>query len=226
MNNKPNNVYEDAIDILLKAACSSALDKIFDDIDGSMSDDEIIFSPQHISAVNQIFQNERKKKKRVKMKFKILLIAVVIIITLLLSLMAVCAFRERIVNFFINKTHLGTIFHCESNEEDNLIGFELTVKYIPQGFEETQNYSDKSECLVMYENNEEYITVDKMNAPDRYTFNTENAEEKYIDINGNKAMSSINEDVSMIVWTQNGFVYSVSGNIDSDILTEVAQNIS
>ncbi len=226
MNNKTNSIYEDAIDILLKAACSSASDKIFDDIDESMSDDEIIFSPQHINAVNQIFRNERKKKKRLKVKFKWLLIAVVIIITLLLSVMTVCAFKERIVNFFINKTHLGTILHCESSEEDNLIGFELIVKYIPQDFEETQKYSDKSECFVMYENNEKYIAVDKMNAPDRYAFNTENAEEKYIDINGNKAMLSINEDVSIIVWTQNGFVYSVSGNTDSDILTEVAQNIS
>ena len=78
----------------------------------------------------------------------------------------------------------------------------------------------------MYEHNEEYIIIDKMNSPDSYALNTEGADIKYIDINGSKAMFTINNNVSVITWTKNEFVFSVSGNIDNDTLVKVARSVS
>ncbi len=226
MNNKTYSVYEDAIDILLKAACSSAIDKIFDEMDKSMADEEILFSPQHVNAVNQIFQNERNKKKRRRVKIGLLLVAIITIMTILFSAFMVYAFREKILNFFVTETRLGTIFRYSSDDEDTFDKFDVNVGFIPQNFEESQRYNDTNDCLIMYVHNEEYIVVDKMKAPDSYALNTEDAEIKYIDVNGNEAMFSINNDVSIITWTENGFVFSVSGNIDNDSLVKVARSVS
>ena len=93
MNDKNSSVYEDTVDILLKSACSSTLDKIFDEIDKSMSDEDIVFSPQHINTVDKILQNERNNKKRHNVKVNLLLAAIVMIITILFSVFMVYAYR-------------------------------------------------------------------------------------------------------------------------------------
>lgn len=226
MNNKTDNVYEDTTDILLKNACSSTIDKIFDEIDTSMPNEEIVFSPGHIDAVNPIFQNERNNKNRHKVKVNLLFIAIVTVITILLSVFTAYAFRERILNILVEETRLGAIFHYKSDEEDTFEKFDINVGFIPHNFEETQKYNDINDCLIMYAHDEEYIIIDKMNAPDSYALDTEDAEIKYIDINGNEAMFIIKDDVSIITWDKNEFVFSVSGNIDKDTLVKVARNIS
>lgn len=226
MSNKYSSVYEDTVDILLKNACSNTIDKIFDEIDKSIADEDIVFSPQHISAVNQIFLNERNNKKHHKVKVNLLFAAIVMILTVLFSAFMVYAFREKILNFLMVETRLGTIFHYDLEGEETFEDFDINVGFVPQDFEETQKYNDANDCLIMYEYNEEYIIIDKMKSPDSYALNTEGAEVKYIDINGSKAMFTVNNNVSVITWTKNEFVFYVSGNIDKDTLVKVAKSVS
>lgn len=226
MNNKAEDVFESTADILFKSACSSAADSIFDETDRSMTDEEIAFSRRHTDAVERIFKNERNNKKRRRFRAELLLAAVVVITVILFSALAVYAFREKILNFFKEETRLGTVFHYEGDNEELLDEPELNVGFIPQDFEETQKYKDAKDCLIIYSHNEEYIAVDKMLPPDSYALDTEDAEIKYIDINGCQAMFSVNEDVSIITWSRNGYVFSVSGNVDDDILIKTARNIS
>ncbi len=108
MSNDIGNIYDETIDVIIKFAGTRAADRIFDEIEASMSDDDILFSEKHIKAINEILIDEKnkiKKRKHNNINKRILLTAIIVIITFLISVLTVSAFREKIIDFFMEVTY-------------------------------------------------------------------------------------------------------------------------
>lgn len=229
MDNNTIDIYENTIDILIKFAGSKAIDKLFDDIENSINDEDIEFSDKHIEAINNIILNEKNNIKKVhkyKTNRRILLVALIAILTLLISALSVSAFREKIIEFFTEITKLDTIFHYESENEEELdIDSDVNIKYIPKGFEQVQEYQNRNECYSYYTNEGQFFDISKQIIFDTHALNTENGTIKHIDINGVEAFFSSSDKIKIISWIKNGYLYTVSGNIDEDTIINIAKNI-
>jgi hypothetical protein len=221
------DVYNEAVDVLIKFAGTNVADRIFDEIDSSISDDDISFSEKHTQTINKIIYAEKYKLKNAKKKNlnkRILLIATITMTFLLLSILTVWAYREKIVDFFMEISDFGTMFHYESNQE--YIIDKVKMMYIPNEFEKSQEYNNDNECFMRYEKEDLFFDVDKQVPPDAYTINTENGNTEYIDINGSTALFSISYDYKILTWIKNGYVYTVSGNVAKEEIILIAKNIS
>jgi hypothetical protein len=223
-----SDIYENAVDMMLDFSATRVADRIFDEIDNSIADEDIIFSKQHINIINEIILSEKNdisRRKRKRLQRHILLTAIIALTLLLLSALTVSAFREKIISVFTEITSKGTVFHYEADDTDNTEKFNLAVNYIPADFEITQQYSNENEYYIRYSNNNLFFDVDKQLPPDAYTLNTENGNIEYIDINGSDALFSASDNLKIITWIKNDYVYTISGNIDKDELIGIAKNI-
>jgi hypothetical protein len=218
------DIYNEAVDILIRFAGTKAADRIFDEIDSSIADDDISFSEKHIQAVNKIIFAGKHKAKKKNLNKRILLIAIITMIFLLFSIFTVWAYREKIVDFFVERTDIGTVFHYETNQEYTID--KIKMGYIPNEFERSQEYNNDNECYVRYEKADRFFDVDKQVPPDAYTINTEDGNTEYVDINGSDALFSTTDDFKILTWVKNGYVYTVSGNITKEEIILIAKNIS
>lgn len=228
MNNDIGNIYDETIDVIIKFAGTRAADRIFDEIDASMSDDDILFSDKHIEAINGILiaeKNKIKKRKHNNINKRILLTAIIVIITFLISVLTVSAFREKIINFFMEVTYLGTVFHYESEIEEQTYEFAINIKYIPEGFEQSQEYTNSNERFARYIKGEQYFDVSKQIVPYTYAINTEDANIKNIDVNDINVFYSNSDKLKTMTWVKNGYLYTVSGNIDEGTLIDIVKNV-
>ena len=223
------NLYDSTIDNLIEYAGSAAADRLFDEMENSIPDNEIVFSNEHNTAIQKIIAQERYKilrKQYKKLRRKLLIAAIIALILLLISVLSVSAIRKKIIEKFIRTTSYSTDIEY-SSDDDSLVNeeFAFTVNYVPQGFELKTEYSSKIENHMRYENGKSYFEISKIAAVNEMSFDSENAEVSELTVNESYAVMFVKNNETMITWEKNGYVYWIKSDLDKTEVINIAENI-
>lgn len=227
MDNTNKTSLKKAIDSIIDIAASETTDKLFDEIETSISDENISFSDEHIKAMNKILaQNTLEKNKYKRINKHILLIAIIVMTLVVLSVFTVGAVRIKLLNFAIDIQENATDF--KFSETESIISndkYKVILHYIPDNFKSEKVDSTDSDYNILYKNENKYFVASKSVIPDIHSVDTENAETEYRDINGNKAFLSSKSNSKTLFWINNDIMYSIDGNIDEKTLINIAKNM-
>ncbi len=152
---------------------------------------------------------------------KVLMIAAVLS-ALLLTAFVIPSSREYIIdNFDIFSRYQLT----ESNV--NSVNGEITVGYIPEGFELIDKQKYTKNCSVDYrDSNDVLIKIIKSSSANKVEFDTETGNIENIDVNERLYTYYVDENnCGYLVWTRNDYVYQVYGVISKDELLKIAESV-
>lgn len=235
MSDKYNNSLNNAIDTLIESASSEIVDEMFDEINSSINDDDIHFSENHIEEINRILNKNTDKSviKPRKISKHFLLVAIIAMIIAISGALSTGAGRAKFLNYFMSIQKQSTEFRLDEEMNDNeyysntneINNYDIKLNYIPDGFIVSDEQTVPQMHTIRYTKGNQYFDIDKGKVPSVYDIDTENAETKYIDINGNKAFLSLKPEVNILFWTDNCTIYSLCGNINENELIEIAKNM-
>ena len=151
---------------------------------------------------------------------KLILIAAVIS-AFFLTAFAVPSSREFIIeNFDIFSTYRI------SETTNNSVNGEITVGYIPEGFELEEKIFENKSVGYRYSDSKRFFIVSKHSSSSKVDLNTEILEYQTIIISSNTYYCYTNENhTNYVIWNKNDYVYQVYGNISKEELLKIAQNI-
>lgn len=196
-----NNWLETFPDVIPEAECSKKHEKWKRNLFNKMRDDHY-----HIFTTRTI---------------KVILVAA-ILCALLLTAFVIPSSRE----FILNQFDKHSTYKLTENNKNSVTG-EITVGYIPDGYELENNYYVDKQIISRYENlNGEFFTVCKFSSAMKVDFDTENfvLEEllfdkvKYVYCQGNEGLNNI-------VWCTNDYVYQIEAPYDKEILLKIAKTV-
>ena len=152
---------------------------------------------------------------------KVMLVAAVLS-ALLFTAFVVPSSREFIIdNFDIFSRYKLT----ESN--NNAVNGEITVGYIPEGFELT-NVQESARAIVndYYSLNDEFFTISKYSSSIEVDLDTETGNIENVMAN-NKTYSYYVDANShnYLVWNENDYVYQIEGTLSKDELLKIVEKV-
>ena len=152
---------------------------------------------------------------------KVLLVAA-ILTALLLSAFVFPSSRDNITDSF-------SIFsrYELTRDNKNSISGEITVGYIPEGYE--LESADKAEkCIInRYESNDDnYLSIVKSSSSYKVEFDTEGFVTEEIIVDGVKyTYCKGNLEFDNLIWTRNDYVYRIDGNITLEEFLKIAKTV-
>ena len=182
----------------------------------------IEFSKQHEKRMRILFDKMRRDKyHRFTKRATIALIAAILIISMTITAFAIPASRDYIIHkFFDHSTY--TVVNGEHNE----VG-EITIGYIPDGFEKTYEYIDDTERIHTYTANNEWIEISKMSLGLKTDIDTESNNYREIIYNNKTYLSYDNKTSNAFIWNDGNFEYVItSSNLSNDILLKIADSVT
>ena len=152
---------------------------------------------------------------------KVMLVAAVLS-ALLLTAFVIPSSREYIIdNFDIFSRYKIT----ENN--NNSVNGEITVGYIPEGFELVNKHIASKTIILEYkDSNEVAINIMKSSSRNEVDFDTEYGKLENIVIDNQTYTYFVDEnDFYYLVWNRNDYVYQIHGSISKDELLKIAENV-
>ena len=179
--------------------------------------EEIKFSKQHEKRMRILFDKMRRDKyHRFTKKVTISLIAAILIVSMTITAFAVPASRDFIIHkFFDHSTY--TVVNGEHNE----VG-EITVGYIPEGFEKTYEYHDESGIVYTYKLNDYWFDLRITSLNIMTDFDTETKQYKNITYNGTDYIVYENKYTKGCLWNNGNYTYLIIGNISEETILKIA----
>lgn len=189
------------------------------------------FSPTFETTMNDAIQTlEKSSSKSKKSRFRKIIIIAVIISIMATMVLSVGALRSTIYHFITEVFPTHTEVEIESDHIASITPNDIyRIDPIPEGFQMSYQSSwnpNTSFASSSYSYHENYVVFTQY-LQSAYTpnINTEGTEIVPIDVRGHHAFSvSLNEE-TYLAWEENGFVFSLSGNVSEDVLLEFANNI-
>lgn len=137
--------------------------------------------------------------------------------------------REKAVDWIIETFPKFTIFTSKYEDTENKL-VELTsiqVKYIPEGFVLKETNIGKKMLVYNYSNsNEQRITILLSYGESRSYLDTEDAAIEEFQFKGTTAYIWKADEITYLIWHQDGIKCQVSGNVDKKETIKIAENIS
>lgn len=152
---------------------------------------------------------------------KVMLVAA-ILCALLLTAFVIPSSREFILD---NLDHFSRYKVTENNK--NSVNGEITVGYIPDGFEleRTEHYS-KYLKNIYYSNSGKFFTILKYSSSMEVDFDTENFISEEVVVDYVKYTYCIgNEGINNIIWTKSDFVYHLEAPFEKEELLKMAKTV-
>ena len=152
---------------------------------------------------------------------KIILVAAILSV-LLLTAFVIPSSREFILD---NMDNFSVYQLTEHN--NNYVNDEIKVGYIPEGFKLTQSGKSGKQIINRFDNSKgDFFTVLKCSSSIKVEFDTENFVSEEILINGtNYVYCEGNSGINNIIWTENDYVYRISGMLILDELIKIANTV-
>ena len=202
-------------------ACEMSLNDWVDSLPDIIPEAE--YTERHEKWLNNLFNKMRDNKyHRFTTKTVRLIIVAAIIATLLFTAFAIPSSREFIIeNFDV----FGTYKLTDSN--NNSVSGKISVGYIPEGFELTEEVSKSKFAHVTYSNsNGKTIVIGKYVSTTEIDFDIEVIETENIVIDNTTYIYSLSQNnTTNIIWTKNDYIYSITGNISKTEIIEIAKTI-
>lgn len=152
---------------------------------------------------------------------KVMLVAA-IICALLLTAFVIPSSRE----FMLDKFDIASRYKITENNKNSVDG-EITVGYIPEGFELIETHYVDKQIINDYENyNGNYFTIFKNSSAAEVDFDTENytSEEMIID-SVEYIYCQGDLDMNNLIWTKNDYIYRIDGTLSKEELLKIAKTI-
>ena len=205
----------------LALACELSLNDWFDTFPDEIPEAER--SKKHEKWKKNLFnkmRNDRYHRFTTK-TVKVMLIAATLC-ALLLTAFVVPSSREFIVDHF-------NIFSryklTESN--NNAVDGEITVGYIPKGFELTNEQKSSRATMNEYiDSNGGVFVISKYSSSTKVEFNTESGNVENIVDNGATYIFYIDiNNHNVLIWNKNDYVYQIDGTTSKDELLKIAETV-
>ena len=152
---------------------------------------------------------------------KVLMIAAVLS-ALLLTAFVVPSSREYIIDNF----DIFSRYRITENNKNSVIG-EITVGYIPEGFELESSEIQLKHIYYRYisDDNKEFV-VSKFSSSIEVDFDTENGFVEKIIVNEKTYTYFVDiNNYSYLLWSENDYIYQIDGPISKDELLKIAETV-
>lgn len=202
-------------------ACLLAFEDWADDIPDDLPEPE--YSEKHKRWVKKLFNKMRGDRyhRFTTNTVKVMLVAAVLS-ALLLTAFVIPSSRE----FIIDKFDIYSTYKL-TEDNGNSVNGEITVGYIPEGFELESSVTQSKHMLVKYlSNNNNYFSVIKCSSSMVVEFDTENLDTN--EIVDNNVLFVVGTDKygnTNIVWNENDYIYRIDGNISTDEMLNIAKTV-
>lgn len=152
---------------------------------------------------------------------KVMLVAA-ILCALLLTAFVIPSSRE----FMLDKFDIASRYKITENNKNSVDG-EITVGYIPEGFEfDSFNKFDKHTTFKYISDDGEFFTIFKYSSSMEIDFNTEHFDSEEIMFDNVKYVyCKGNLDVNNIIWTKNDYVYQLEAPFGKEELLKIAKTV-
>ncbi len=152
---------------------------------------------------------------------KVMLVAAILLV-LLLTAFVFPSSREAIMDKFDKHSTYQL-----TKDNKNSVANEIKVGYVPEGYEFESSDNAGKQIIAKYKSsNGDYFTIFKNSSIIKVDFDTENFETEEIVIDGIKyTYCHGNDEVNNIVWTQNDYVYRISGTLSKEGLVKIAKSV-
>ena len=153
----------------------------------------------------------------------VLIIAVVVVAGA--SVMSVDAWRIKLFNMLTNKSETNTEIKFQNEGENKYVSDEITLNYLPVGFQLLEDNKLAAEIYLSFTNREQVIQIVCRPIQSTVKLDTEDADSKSIKINESDAILTQKNGVYSIIWSDGLYSYSVTGDITEDELIKIARNV-
>lgn len=193
----------------------------------TFDDDNIEFSQEHIKKMNNLFRKVRMKdfvKNSQQVAQKVAVVFIVTFAAINIFTLGVEAYRVKFLNNMIEHTDKYTEV---SHTKDNQYNLEqIKLSYIPLDFKiKREEISDSNIYLKFEGTDDKYFSISADKVEGTTQIDTENANVKYIDVNGYNVMMIYKNEENIAYWNDSNFAYSLYGNIDEDEILKIIEEI-
>lgn len=157
------------------------------------------------------------------------MLAAAIIITLAAASLSVGAIRERIFSFFVTSGSEVDVIEYNNNPDTvypSTIENAMTPSYLPDGYTLSQKQSSENNSFMYYEKGDDYLTIEQF-TKDNYRSATD-AEYKTTtreNYEGTDYIIKTDEDMTLLIWERDGYVFEAVGYVATDELLKVAASV-
>ena len=152
---------------------------------------------------------------------KVMLVAA-ILCALLLTAFVIPSSRE----FMLDKFDKYSTYRLTENNKNSVNG-EITVGYIPEGYELNSNeYISKYIVSKYVTDNGDFFTIFKYSSSMKVEFNTEFSYSEELFENGIKYVyCKGNQGTDNLIWTKNDYVYQIDASFEKEELIRIAKTV-
>lgn len=181
------------------------------------------YSKKHMKRMNKLFDRMRggKYHRFTRRAVRIMIVAAVLV-AILLSAFAIPSSREYLIENF----DLFSVYKI-SEHNNNAVGGEIEVGYIPDGYELVEIDSlNKSVTNIYKAENGQTFEISKTSSSTQIDFDTENGMAETFSTNGiDYTCYARKNEFCGIMWISNDYIYQVRGNFTQEELLKIAENI-
>lgn len=189
--------------------------------------DDIEFSERHIKNMEKLFARERRKIMLKDFAVKLSRAAAVLVVLAVISgatIYHVDAWRIKVMNLFSDRHETNTDITFVDGNTSFVIG-DITMEYIPDGFEEIENKQTQKFSHVKFKNKDKYFIIEVNTSSAKSSIDSENSSVEKIMINEAKGFFYEKDGSNILSWQAYEHVLRIVGNIDKDMIVTIANNI-
>lgn len=183
--------------------------------------DDYTYSKKYNKEINTLINKMRNDKyHRFTKRTTRLLIVAAVIVSLAVTVIALPNSRSFIVKKF---SGYGVMYNntYDLNSIEN-----MSVGYVPDGFEYTGNSTDRDTNIKTYLNGRQYINIGKYGLS--YSINYDSEYIKAYNIKRNNIVYRVSKNSGneiMVTWKYRGFTYLINGNISEEEALKIAYTV-
>lgn len=207
----------------LETACLLSCERWADTFEKEIP--EHTFSKEHNEKMKPLLSNEliNYKPKLSKKTLKFILIAAII---LSLAITVFATAKPAFEKYSLKKYSDHSEYEILSKKKETQEVKSLTVNYIPEGFEKTEEENNINNIVYIYRNNDKYFYIGKYTLDTSVGYNTEKYEEELIKIDNKEYIYyKVGNNMQGVLFNNGEYIYEIDGNISKEELVDIAQNI-
>lgn len=183
--------------------------------------DDYTYSKKYNKEINTLINKMRNDKyHRFTKRTTRLLIVAAVIVSLAVTAIALPDSR----NFIVKKFSGYGVMYNNAYDLDSIEN--MSVGYVPDGFEYTGNSTDRDTNIKTYLNGRQYINIGKYSLS--YSINYDNEYIKAYHIKRNNIVYRVSKNSQneiMVTWKYRGFTYLINGNISEEEALKIAYTV-
>lgn len=181
------------------------------------------YSKKHIRRMNAL---KNKMRGNVYHHFTTKTIRIMLVAAILLALMMTAFVFPSSRDSFINNFNIASRYQMTKHNK-NSVPDEITVGYIPEGFELESKDTSSKISIYKYSSSDNLIfTIHKTASSGEIDFDTESQITEEITIENSTYLYYVDIGGSGgIIWSKSDYIYRINGSISKDELINIAKSI-